>query len=117
MGWKGWDRCDDHVSRSRMSWKRDLGRCMLILNRSGPDEFKSRGVMKNWSAAEAAKGIEVPTLVINGVNEGASDEAVKPFVEGIKNVKWIKLKNSTHCPLHEEKENYLKIVSEFLVLE
>ncbi|KAG4442476.1 hypothetical protein IFR05_002078 [Cadophora sp. M221] len=89
----------------------------VAMTMSGPDEFKSRGVMKNWSAAESAKGIEVPTLVINGVNEGASDEAVKPFVEGIKDVKWIKLESSTHCPLHEEKENYLKVVSEFLLGE
>ncbi|KAH7371465.1 proline iminopeptidase [Cadophora sp. MPI-SDFR-AT-0126] len=89
----------------------------VAMTMSGPDEFKSRGVLKNWSAAEAAKGIEVPTLVINGVNEGASDEAVKPFVEGIKNVKWVKLENSTHCPLHEEKENYLQVVSDFLLSE
>lgn len=71
--------------------------------------------MKNWTAVEAAKGIAVPTLVINGVNEGASDAAVKPFVDGIKNVKWVKLENSTHCPIFEEKENYLKVVSEFLL--
>lgn len=84
-------------------------------SRSGPNEFKTTGVMENWSAAEAAKGIEVRTLVINGVNEGASDEAVKPFLDGIKEVKWVKLVNSTHVPLHEEKENYLKVVSDFLL--
>ncbi|KAH7319379.1 proline iminopeptidase [Rhexocercosporidium sp. MPI-PUGE-AT-0058] len=89
----------------------------VVMTMSGPNEFKSRGVMENWSTAEAAKGIEVPTLVINGVNEGASDEAVKPFVQGIKDVKWVKLENSTHCPLQEEKENYLKVVSGFLLGE
>ncbi|KAK0115571.1 hypothetical protein ONS95_000152 [Cadophora gregata] len=89
----------------------------VAMTMSGPDEFKSRGVLKNWSAAEACKDIEVPTLVINGTDEGASDEAVKPFVEGIKEVKWVKLKSSTHCPLHEEKDNYLKVVSEFLLGE
>ncbi|KAL2063351.1 hypothetical protein VTL71DRAFT_5156 [Oculimacula yallundae] len=87
----------------------------VSMTMSGPNEFKFRGVLKNWSAAEAARGIEVPTLVINGVNEGTSDESIKPFVDGIKNVQWVKLQNSTHCPQYEEKDNYLTVVSGFLL--
>jgi len=61
-------------------------------------------------AAESCKGINFPTLVINGVNEGVSGEAIKPFVDVIKGVKLVKLQNSTHMPVVEEKENYLKIL-------
>lgn len=85
------------------------------MSRSGPSEFVVRGGMRDWTAAEKCKGIEVPTLVINGVNEGASDEAIKPFLDGIKGAKWIKFHESTHCPLYDEKDLYLKTVGEWLL--
>ena len=56
-----------------------------------------------------------PTLVINGVEEGASDKAVEPFVEKIKDVKWVKLENSTHMPIYEEPERYLEVLKGFLL--
>jgi pimeloyl-ACP methyl ester carboxylesterase len=71
--------------------------------------------LRDWTAAEKCKEIEVPTLVINGVNEGASDEAIKPFLNGIKRVKWVKFEKSTHMPLYEEKELCLKTVGEWLM--
>jgi pimeloyl-ACP methyl ester carboxylesterase len=88
---------------------------VLICSRSGPSEFNVTGNLRGWTAAEKCKGINVPTLVINGVNEGASDEAIKPFLDGIKGVKWIKFENSTHMPLYDEKELYLKKVGKWLL--
>jgi pimeloyl-ACP methyl ester carboxylesterase len=73
------------------------------------------GNLRNWTAAEKCKGIEVPTLVINGVNEGACDESIQPFLDGIKDVKWVKFEKSTHMPLYEEKELYFKTVGEWLL--
>lgn len=70
--------------------------------------------MRNWSAAQKVKNINVPTLVINGKEEGATDEAVRPFVEGIKDSKWVKLVNSTHMPMYEEPEKYFDVLKEFL---
>lgn len=70
--------------------------------------------MREWNAVSAAANIDVPTLVLNGVDEGASDEAIDPFLKGIQNVTRVKLQNSTHMPQFEERENYLKIVSEWL---
>lgn len=60
------------------------------------------------------KNINVPTLVINGVNEVANDEAIKPFLELIPNVRWIKMMDSTHTPQWEERANYIRIVGEWL---
>ena len=73
------------------------------------------GSLRDWSAIESAKTISVPTLVINGTSEGASDEAVRPFVEGIKAVKWVKFDKSTHMPMYEEPEKYFELVSNFLL--
>lgn len=71
--------------------------------------------MKNWSASEASKKISVPTLVINGVDEGATDESIKPFLDNIKGVKYIKFHHSSHMALYEEKELYLKTVGGWLM--
>lgn len=71
--------------------------------------------MRNWSAAEASKKISVPTLVINGTNEGATDESIKPFLDNIKGVKYVKFHHSTHMALYEEKDLFLKTVAEWLL--
>lgn len=84
------------------------------VSRQGLNDFEVGGSMRNWSAAESAKSISVPTLVINGKDEGATDEGVRPFVEGIKGAKWVKLVSSTHMPMYEEPEKYLGILKEFL---
>jgi pimeloyl-ACP methyl ester carboxylesterase len=60
------------------------------------------------------KNITVPTLVLNGVNEGASDKAIAPFVEGIPNVTYIKLHDSTHMPHWEERDRYIQVIGEWL---
>ena len=83
--------------------------------RNGPNEFEVTGNLRGWAAIESAKTISVPTLVINGTNEGASDEAVRPFVEGIKDAKWVKFGKSTHMPMYEEPERYFEVVSNFLL--
>jgi pimeloyl-ACP methyl ester carboxylesterase len=52
--------------------------------------------------------------VINGTDEGATDEGVQPFVKGIKGVKWVKLEKSSHMPMYEEPERYFDVLREFL---
>lgn len=71
--------------------------------------------MKNWSAVEASKKISVPTLVINGVDEGATDEAIKPFLDNIKGVKYVKFYKSTHMALYDEKDLFLRTIGEWLL--
>jgi pimeloyl-ACP methyl ester carboxylesterase len=87
---------------------------MLMRRRNGSSEFHPTGSLKDWSAVDIVGKIEAETLVINGVEEGPSDEAVRPFVEGIRNVEWIKLKGTTHMPMYEDPERYFEVVVEFL---
>ena len=70
--------------------------------------------MASWSMVGKAKKIEVPTLVVNGVDEFASGEAVRPFLEEIKDVRLITLEGTTHSPHLERKEEYMRVVGEFL---
>ena len=70
--------------------------------------------MKTWTIANELHQIKVPTLLINGVNEGADDESMKVFQAGIENVRWVKFLRSTHMPHWEERDKHMKIVAEFL---
>lgn len=58
--------------------------------------------------------IEVPTLVINGIDEYASGDAVKPFLDEIRDVRLVTIPGTTHSPHIEKKEEYMKTVGEFL---
>ena len=84
-------------------------------NRLGKSEFIVRGSLRDWSAVDVVGEIEAETLVINGVEEGASDEAVRPFVERIQNVRWEKMRGASHVPFYEDPEKYFEIVGNFLL--
>jgi hypothetical protein len=71
---------------------------MLMRYRNGSSEFHPISSLKDWSAVDIVGKIEAETLVNSGVEKGRSDEAVRPFVEGIRNVEWIKLKRTTDMP-------------------
>lgn len=71
--------------------------------------------MGNWTMVGKANMIEVPTLLINGVDEYASGDAVKPFLDEIPDVRLITLEGTTHSPHLEKKEEYMNIVGEFLL--
>ncbi|RDW78500.1 hypothetical protein BP5796_06352 [Coleophoma crateriformis] len=83
----------------------------------GYDEFRPQGSLKDWSSVNVLHQISVPTLVINGVDEGADDSAIKPFLDKIPDVTWKKLEKSSHCPQFEDRELYIKTVAEWLLQE
>lgn len=70
--------------------------------------------MGNWNMEGKANMIEVPTLVINGIDEFASGDAVKPFVDEIPDVRLITIEGTTHSPNFEKEKEYMKIVGDFL---
>lgn len=120
----GWAKKDGTVAGTMWVAASLFSSCSILVfdaniksGRLGPNEFEVTGSRKGWSAVEAAKKISVPTLVINGTNEGATDEAIKPFLDGIKTVKWVKFHESLHMPMYQEKERYLEAVSEWLKAE
>lgn len=70
--------------------------------------------MKTWDTGEESKNINVPTLVINGIKEFASGDAVKPFLDNIPDVRLVTLEGTTHSPNFERKERYMDAVAGFL---
>ena len=73
-------------------------------------------ILKGWSIVDRLDQIEVPTLVINGRGDIAQDFVVAPFFQKIKKVKWITFEKSTHTPMFEERELFMKRVKEFVEL-
>lgn len=61
-----------------------------------------------------ANMIQVPTLIINGIDEFASGDAVKAFIDEIPDVRLITMEGTTHSPNYEKKEEYMEIVGSFL---
>lgn len=41
---------------------------------------------------------------------------MQPFFDKIPKVKWVTLENSSHLPMWEERERYIKVVENFLTL-
>ncbi|KAL2062394.1 hypothetical protein VTL71DRAFT_6660 [Oculimacula yallundae] len=89
-----------------------VGTAMGDDNNGNP--FDCTGFFKTWTMIGKAKDISVPTLLINGINEFASGNAVKPFLDEIADVRLVTLEGTTHSPHFERKEEYMRIVGEFL---
>ena len=58
--------------------------------------------------------IKCPTLLLNGFYDEAQDSVVEPFFQRIAKVKWFTFAESSHMPLLEEREKYMKVVNKFL---
>ena len=70
--------------------------------------------LKDWTIVDRLHQVDVRTLVINGRFDIAQDYVTAAYVESIPGAKWIKFENSSHTPCWEEKEEYMKVIGEFL---
>ncbi|KAN0090392.1 hydrolases or acyltransferase [Hyaloscypha variabilis] len=104
---------EDVMASIRVSGE-DTTVCDAIGDALDGNPFKSSGYMGSWTIEGKAKTIEVPTLVINGIDEYASGDAVKPFLDEIPDVRLVTIEGTTHSPHFEKKEEYMKVVGEFL---
>lgn len=61
-----------------------------------------------------APKINVPTLLLNGKYDRVTDNTVLPLFKAIPKVKWYTFVESSHTPVLEEREKYIKLVAAFL---
>jgi pimeloyl-ACP methyl ester carboxylesterase len=91
---------------------------LVLINTRGDNKngnpFEATGYFETWTMTGRAKNVAVPTLVIIGVNEVASGDAAKPFLEEIPDVRLVKLDGTTHSPHLESKDKYMETVALFL---
>ena len=74
------------------------------------------GELSNWTIIDRLHLVRVPTLVINGRADIAQDFVCEPFFRKIQKVKWVTFELSSHFPVWEERERFMKLTSEFLGL-
>jgi len=64
--------------------------------RNGPSEFFITGTLKSFTLLPSLSKIIVPTLLLNGKYDEATDYVMEPFFRAIKKVKWVRFAESSH---------------------
>lgn len=81
---------------------------------NGPNEFHVVGTLKDWSIVDRVGRISVPTLLVSGRYDEATEATIQPYADGISDVRWEIFENSSHMPHVEEEEAFLRLVGSFL---
>lgn len=81
---------------------------------NGPTEFHVIGSLREWTVEDRLTAIAVPTLVVNGRYDEASDDTVEPFLSLIPQVTSHRFEHSSHMPHWEEREEYMRVIGTFL---
>ncbi|MDT0615648.1 proline iminopeptidase-family hydrolase [Streptomyces lancefieldiae] len=112
---------DRHVCRVRPWPPEYVATVMEIANNptvyrtmNGPSEFHVVGTLRDWSVEDVLPDITVPTLVLSGRHDEATEVTVRPFQERIPDVRWEVLEESSHMPHLEEPERFHALLVEFL---
>ncbi|MCM2472344.1 proline iminopeptidase-family hydrolase [Rhizobium sp. CG5] len=81
---------------------------------NGPNEFHVIGTMKDWSIVGRLSTITVPTLLISGRYDEATEACVQPYADEIPDVRWRIFEQSSHMPHVEERDACMAEVAGFL---
>jgi L-proline amide hydrolase len=90
---------------------------------NGPSEFTVVGNLKDWDCTAGlgritAEAVPGGVLLVNGTWDEAQDETMWPFFNGVKaRCKWIRFPLSSHTPMLEETEDFVKALGDFLGAE
>lgn len=81
---------------------------------NGPSEFHVVGTMREWTIEDRLDRIAVPTLLISGRFDEATEACVQPFADRIPDVRWQVFEQSSHMPHVEERQACMASVAGFL---
>ncbi len=81
---------------------------------NGPNEFHVIGTMKEWTIVGRLSTINVPTLLISGRFDEATEACVQPYADEIPDVRWTIFEQSSHMPHVEERAVCMAEVGAFL---
>ena len=81
----------------------------------GPSEFIPLGNLKDYDYTLKLKNIDVPVLILSGANDESTPLQNKIMYDNIVSPKeWYLFQNSRHMTYFEEKDNYIKVLKEFI---
>ena len=128
---KFWCRCDEwpaDLIASRAIRKRDptvvqtmsaskyysIKSLLTAACRYGPTEFSCTGSIKGWTALPWAHEIKTSTLLLSGEFDEVIEAACVPYFEKIPKAKWVVVNNASHMMMWEQREQIMRIISNFL---
>ncbi len=111
---------DRHVCR--IPWPPELERTFAAMaedptvyhTMNGPSEFHVVGTLAGWSIEARLERIAVPTLLLSGRHDEATEACVWPYAERIAGARWTVFEESSHMPHIEERERFMGVVRDFL---
>ncbi len=80
----------------------------------GPNEFRATGKLKDWDITSEIEVIRIPTLVTTSTYDEVSPNVAKLIQKHIPGSRLVQFQNSSHCPMWEEREEYLKTLETFI---
>jgi len=81
---------------------------------NGPNEFTIIGNIRYWDVTNQLHKIRVPTLVTGGRFDEVSPVEARSIHRGIKGSKLATFQKSSHLPMWEERERFMRVISKFL---
>ncbi len=80
----------------------------------GPNEFTPLGNLKDFECRDQLGEIQIPSLIISGVNDLCTPLVAKTMYDAIPDARWELFENSRHMPFLEENGKYLRVVSAWM---
>jgi len=81
---------------------------------NGPSEFHVIGTLKDWDISDRLGEIRLPTLVMSGRYDEATQVIAQAVADAIPGARWELFENRSHTCHLEEPERALKVVEDFL---
>jgi pimeloyl-ACP methyl ester carboxylesterase len=108
-----------NISRVLLQERARRGRhvsCLACFQSQSDPHTRVANELQGWAIVDQVHQITVPTLIVNGRHDTAADWTLAPLFKNIPRVKWVQFESegSSHTPMWENRERYIKIVDEFL---
>ena len=80
----------------------------------GPNEWTMTGVLAGWDVRPRLGELRMPTLILRGAHDLSTAAISKTLTQGIPHAREVVFAASSHTPVLEETERYLRTVRDFL---
>ena len=80
----------------------------------GRNEWTMTGALAGWDVRARLPELKMPTLILRGAHDLSTPAISKTLREGIPHAREVVFAESSHTPVLEETERYLRVVRDFL---
>jgi proline iminopeptidase len=80
----------------------------------GPNEWTMTGALAGWDVRQRLAELKLPTLILRGAHDLSTPAITQTLKAGIPHAREVVFAESSHTPVLEETERYLRTVRDFL---